>query len=131
MLDLLDQEALDIILSPEVIFSAVFTLAMFSVVHTLLSFLRLTGPLYTRMAEIEAHLSVMQANIPGKVARLAELRGLIQPLENDFRQIRTYHARLAYIERKAEEKELEKEKEEAEVSGRLVERRSKGLDRFI
>ena len=33
----------------------------------------------------------------------------LAPLENDFKEIRAYHARLIYLERRAEKKELEKE----------------------
>ena len=84
-----------------------------------------------RMVEIESQLSVMQASIPVKLAQISEVRRLLQPLESDFRQIRAYHARLSYIERKAEEKELEKEQEEVEADEKLTTRRRKGLDRFI
>ena len=111
MFDFLDKDAVDIILSAEVIFSVVCTFSLFVLVHALLSFMKHSGPLYTRMAQVEAEITVLQASIPVKVEQIAALRHSLQPLQSDFRQLRTYHARLTYIEKKAVEDEIERERE--------------------
>jgi hypothetical protein len=64
MLDFLDRDAFEIIFSSEVIFCTVFTIALFVLVHSVLSFLRQSGPLYKRMNELEAEISVLAAGIP-------------------------------------------------------------------
>jgi len=91
MFDFLQRrEVLDIILSSKVVFSAVFTLALFIVVHSVLMFMRQSGELYTRLAQIDADLNVLHASIPGKLERITQLRRDLEPLQADFRQIQAY-----------------------------------------
>ena len=104
---------------------------MFILVHSVLSYLKVSAPLFTRMAQIEAEISVFQASIPVKLEQIAELRRSLRPLEDDFKQLRDYHARLTYIERRAAEEEKEKEKEEEEEKGKDIKRARLGLDRYI
>jgi hypothetical protein len=131
VLEFLDQEAMDIILSAEVIFSIVFTVSLFIIVHSLLSFLRQSGGLYTRLAEIEGEMDVLQASIPGKLERIGTMRRSMEPLQQEFRQIQAYHARLIHLERKWEEEQRQKELEEEEENAKMGARRRLGLDRFI
>ncbi len=121
MLDFLQRgEVLEIILSAEVIFSAVFTLALFIVVHAVLTFLRHSGELYTRLAQIDADLNVLHASIPGKLERITQRRRELEPLQADFRQIQSYYARLQHLERKSIEAEVEAARaEEAEKDSRI------------
>ena len=109
---LLTRQNVDVIFSAEVIFTCVFTICVFILVHSLLTYLKQSGPLYTRMAQIEAEINVLQAHIPVKLEQIAERRRQLEPLEEDFKQLRNYHARLNYIERKAAEEERQREEEE-------------------
>ena len=132
MFDFLQRrEVLDIILSAEVVFSAVFTLALFIVVHSVLMFLRQSGALYTRLAQIDAELNVLHASIPGKLERITHLRRELEPLQADFRKIQAYYARLQHLERKWMEKEAAKEEEEESEKDKRIQRQKLGLDRFI
>ena len=131
MFDFLDRDAIEIILSAQVMFSVVFTISLFILVHSVLSFLRQSGPLYTRMTELEAEISVLAAGIPVRIEEIAQLRQTLGPLQADFRQLRDYHARLNYIAQKAMEEEEDKEKEEEEEGNREIRRQRLGLDRFI
>ncbi|MFC1526627.1 hypothetical protein ACFL6X_07455 [Candidatus Latescibacterota bacterium] len=131
MLEFLDKEAIDIILSAEVIFSIVFTVSLFIIVHSLLGFLRQSGGLYTRLAEIEAEMSVLQASIPVKLERIRTIRRSMEPLQQDFRKVQAYHAHLIHLERKWEKDAQQQEEEEEEEQGKKITRRRLGLDRFI
>jgi|GEM_PF-1448922 len=124
-------EVLEIILSAEVIFTAVFTLALFIVVHAVLTFLRQSGDLYTRLAQIDADLSVLHASIPGKLERITQRRRELEPLQADFRLIQAYYARLQHLERKSIEAEMEAVKEEESDKDNRIQRQRLGLDRFI
>ena len=97
------REVLDIILSSKVVFSAVFTRALFIVVHSVLMFMGQSGELYTRLAQIDADLNVLHASIPGKLERITQLRRDLEPLQADFRQIQAYYSRLQHLERKSME----------------------------
>ena len=131
MFDFLDRDAIEIILSAQVIFSVVFTVALFILVHSVLSFLRQSGPLYTRMNELEAEISVLTAGIPVRIEEIAQLRQTLGPLQADFKQLRDYHARLNYMVQKAMEEDEDKDKEEDEQGQRDIRRQRLGLDRFI
>lgn len=132
MFDFLQRrEILDIILSAEVVFSAIFTLALFIVVHSLLTFMRQSTSLYGRLAHIEADLVVLQASIPGKLERISCMRRELAPLQDRFKRIQMYHARLQYAERKWMEEQVAAEREAEEQSERQIQRQRLGLDRFI
>ncbi len=131
MLDFLDRDAFEIIFSSEVIFCAVFTISLFILVHSVLSFLRHSGPLYKRMNELEAEISVLAAGIPVRIEEIAQRRRELSPLQDDFKQLRDYHARLSYMAQKAMEEEEDKEKEEDDEGQRSIRRQRLGLDRFI
>lgn len=131
MFEFLNRDAFEIIFSSEVIFCTVFTIALFIVVHSVLSFLRQSGPLFKRMTELEAEISVMTAGIPVRIAEIAQMRRTLGPLENDFKQLRDYHARLNFMAQKAMEAEEEQEKAEDEEGQRSIRRQRLGLDRFI
>lgn len=132
MFDFLQRrEVLDIILSSKVVFSAVFTLALFIVVHSVLMFMRQSGELYTRLAQIDADLNVLHASIPGKLERITQLRRDLEPLQADFRQIQAYYSRLQHLERKSMEQEVEAEREEEAEKDKRIQHQKLGLDRFI
>lgn len=126
-----NNDVLEIILSAEVIFCAIFTLALFIVVHSVLMFLRQSGELYTRMAQIDAELNVLHASIPGKLERITQLRRELEPLQAEFRQIQSYCARLQHLDRKWMEQQAAAEREEEESQEKRIQRRKLGLDRFL
>ena len=128
---LLTRENVDIVFSAEVIFTCVFTICVVILVQSLLNYLKQSGPLYTRMAEIEAEISVLQAHIPVKLEQLAERRRQLEPLEEDFKLLRNYHARLNYMERKATEEERTRQEEEEHEKDKEVKRAKLGLDRYL
>ena len=131
MLDFLDRDAFEIIFSSEVIFCTVFTISLFILVHSVLSFLRQSGPLYKRMNELEAEISVIAAGIPVRIEEIAQRRRELSPLQDDFKQLRDYHTRLSYMAQKAMEEEERKEKEADDEDQRSIRRQRLGLDRFI
>ena len=124
-------DLVDIILSAEVLFSVIFTLSLFIAVHAILSFVRQSNSLYTRLAQVEADLNVLHASIPGKLERTREMRTALAPLRKDFEQIQAYHARLQHLERKAVEEEMAKEREQEDLRDRKIQRRQLGLDRLL
>ncbi|MBT7863261.1 MAG: hypothetical protein HN712_23295 [Gemmatimonadetes bacterium] len=132
MLDFLQRrEVLEIILSAEVIFTVVFTLALFIVVHAVLMFMRLSGDLYMRLAQIDADLSVLHASIPGKLERITQKRRELEPLQADFRQIQAYFTRLQQLERRSLREQEKADQEEEDEKGKQIQRQKLGLDRFI
>ena len=131
MFAFLDRDALDIILSAEVIFAAIFTLSLFIAVHSILTFLRQSGGLYTRLAEIDAEMDVLQASIPGKLERIRTRRRTLDPLQDEFKKIREYHARLLHLLRRAEEEERRQEESEEEEKDKRIQRKKLGLDAYI
>ena len=131
MFEFLDLDAVNIIFSAEVIFCAVFTICIFILVHALMTYLRQSGPLYTRIAQIEADLSVLQASIPVKIEQITDLHRSLEPLQEDFKSLRLYHAKLVYLERKAAEDEAEAERDEEEGHKKDVKRQKLGLERFL
>ena len=128
---LLNRDSIDIIFSGEVIFAVVLTICVFILVHSLLTYLKQSGPLYTRIAEIESEITVLQASIPVRLEEISALRHQMEPMEEEFKQLRNYHARLVYAERKADEEEQEKELEESAEKDREIKRQKLGLDRLI
>tara|TARA_B100000686_G_C16747229_1_gene950225 strand:- start:855 stop:1127 length:273 start_codon:yes stop_codon:yes gene_type:complete len=87
--------------------------------------------LYKRMNELEAEISVLSAGIPVRIEEIAQRRRELGPLQDDFKQLRDYPARLNYMAQKAIQQEEEKEKEEDEEGQRSIRRQRLGLDRFI
>ena len=131
MFDFLQRrEILEIILSAEVVFSAVFTLALFIIVHAVLMFMRQSGDLYTRLAQIDADLNVLHASIPGKLERITQMRRELEPLQADFRQIQAYYTRLQQLERRWLREQEEAEQEEEDEKDKRIQRQKLGLDRF-
>ena len=128
---LLDRDIVDIILSAEVVFCAVFTVSLFIAVHSVLGFVRQSGSLYTRLAQIEAELSVLHASIPGKLERIGALRQELAPLQAELRQIQLYYARLQNLDRKWLQDEASRAREEEEQKDKLIQRQKLGLDRFL
>ncbi len=132
MFDFLQRrEVLEIILSAEVVFTAIFTLALFIVVHAVLMFLRQSGDLYMRLAQIDADLNVLHASIPGKLERITQRRRELEPLQVDFRQIQAYYTRLQQLDRRWEREQAEAEQEEEDEKDKRIQRQKLGLDRFI
>lgn len=131
MLTFLDRDVVNIILSAEVIFAAIFTLSLFIAVHSTLTFLRQSGGLYKRLAEIDAAMDVLQASIPGKLERIRTRRRTLDPLQSEFKKIREYHARLIYLLRRAEESERQEEEAEEEEKDKRIQRKKLGLDAYI
>lgn len=132
MLDIIENRTfVDIILSAEVIFCVVLTLSLFIAVHALLGLMRQSGALYTRLAQIEAELSVLHASIPGKLERITALRQSLQPLQADFRLIQTYYARLQHMDRLWIEQQAERERAELEDKDKKIQRQKLGLDRLL
>ena len=129
MFDFFNRDAIGIIFSAEVIFCAVFTISLFILVHSVLSFLRQSGPLYKRMNELEAEVSVLSSGIPVRIEEIAQRRRELGPFQDDLKQLRDYHARLNYMAQKAMQQE--EEKEEDEEGQRSIRRQRLGLDRFI
>ena len=80
MLHLFDGDLVAILLSVEVIFAVIFAVSLLIAVHSLVSFFQRSGSLYTRLAEIEAEMSVLQASIPGKLENIRARRAALQPL---------------------------------------------------
>lgn len=101
MFDFFNRDAIGIIFSAEVIFCAVFTISLFILVHSVLSFLRQSGPLYKRMNELEAEVSVLSSGIPVRIEEIAQRRRELGPFQDDLKQLRDYHARLNYMAQKA------------------------------
>lgn len=124
-------DVLSIILSAEVLFSAIFTLALFIAVHALMTFMRQSTDLYTRLAQIEAELNVLQASIPGQIERIRAMREDLAPLKADFGQVQAYYARLQHIDRRWREEEAARELEEEGDKDKQIQRQRLGLDRFI
>jgi len=122
---------ISIIFSTEVLFSAVFTLSLFIGMHALLTFMRKSTALYTRLAQIEAELNVLQASIPGKLERIRTIREDMAPLKQNFKMIQGYFSRLQHVERQWVEEQLAKEREEGEGKDKQIQRQRLGLDRFI
>ncbi|MBT7594719.1 MAG: hypothetical protein HN559_07395, partial [Gemmatimonadetes bacterium] len=85
----------------------------------------------TRLAQIDADLSVLHASIPGKLERITQRRRELEPLQADFRLIQAYYARLQHLERKSIEAEMEAVKEEESDKDNRIQRQRLGLDRFI
>ena len=131
MFEFLNRDAIQIILSAEVIFCTVFTISLFILVHSVLTFLRQSVPLNARMAEVEAEIRVLASAIPVRIAEIAQMRHALGPLEDDFKQLRDYHARLCYIAQRAAEEEAKKEEEVEVEDQRSIRRQRLGLDRFI
>lgn len=132
MLDFLyTRDVVGIILSAEVVFSAVFTISLFIAVHAILGFVRQSGSLYTRLAQIEAELSVLHASIPGRLERIGSLRQELAPLQDEFRRIQLYLSRLQHLDRRWQQQEAEREREAEESKEKLIHRQKLGLDRFI
>ena len=119
------------ILSAEVIFSAIFTMSLFIAVHSLLGFMRQSNGLYTRLAQIEAELNVLQASIPGKLERIRTMRQDLAPLKDEFKKIQEYYSRLQHIDRRWTAEQAEKERDEEQEDDNKIQRRRMGLDRFI
>jgi hypothetical protein len=126
-----NRELVDIILSAEVIFAAVFTISIFIAVHALLGFMRQSGDLYTRLAHIDAELNVLHASIPGKLERITAMRQQLHPLRTEFEQIQKYYSRLQHIDRKWQEEQMEKERQEEDDKDGQIQRQRLGLDRFL
>ncbi|MFH1571762.1 MAG: hypothetical protein ABIL09_27480 [Gemmatimonadota bacterium] len=131
MLHLFDGDLVAILLSAEVIFAVIFTVSLLIAVHSIISFFQRSGSLYTRLAEIEAEMSVLQASIPGKLENIRARRAALQPLQEQFKQIRAYHARLLHLQRRWEEEQRHKEEEEEAEREHQIQRRKLGLDAFI
>ncbi len=122
---------ISILFSAEVLFSAIFTLSLFIGVHALLTFMRQSTALYTRLAQIEAELNVLQASIPGKLERIRAMREDLAPLKEDFKRIQGYYSRLQHVQRRAMDEEVAKEQEEEIDKEKQILRQRLGLDRFI
>ncbi len=103
---------ISIIFSAEVLFSAIFTLSLFIGMHALLTFMRQSTALYTRLAQIDAELNVLQASIPGQLERIRAMREDLAPLKEDFKRIQGYYSRLQHVQRRAMAEEAAKEQEE-------------------
>jgi len=91
--------------------------------------LRQSGPLYKRMNELEAGVSVLSSGIPVRIEEIAQMRRELGPFQDDLKHLRDYHARLNYMAQKAMQQE--EEKEEDEEGQRSIRRQRLGLDRFI
>lgn len=131
MFDFLDRDAVNILLSAEVIFAAIFTLSLFVAVHSILSFLRQSGGLYARLAAVESEMEVLRVSIPGKLERIRAQRRALEPLQAELRKIRDYHARLTHLLRRAEAEERQQERTEEEENDKRIQRRKLGLDALI
>lgn len=134
--NLLGRDLLAILLSAEVLFCAVFTLSLFIAVHAMLTFMRQSTGLYTRLAEIDAELSVLHASIPGKLERIRTKRDELAPLKEEFRKIQEHYSRLQHMERLWLEQQDALDDESSSEEGstdeeRKIRRRQLGLDRFI
>lgn len=128
---LLDRDIVGIILSAEVVFCAVFTLSLFIAVHSVLRFVRQSGSLYTRLAQIESELSVLHASIPGKLERIGALRQELAPLQDELRRIQIYYARLQNLDRKWLQDEAARLRAQEEQEEKRIQRHKLGLDRFL
>lgn len=124
-------DVISIIFSAEVLFSAIFTLSLFIAVHALLTYMRQSTVLYTRLAQIEAELNVLQASIPGKLERICTSREDMAPLKERFKMVQGYFSRLQHAERQWVEEQIAKEQEEGEGKDKQIQRQRLGLDRFI
>lgn len=124
-------DVLSIVLSAEVVFSAIFTLALFIAVHALMTFMRQSTSLFTRLAQIEAELNVLQASIPGKIERIRSIRDDLAPLKAEFGQIQAYYSILQHLERRWQEEEAARQQAEEGDKDKQIQRQRLGLDRFL
>ena len=106
-------------------------MSLFIAVHSLLGFMRQSNGLYTRLAQIEAELNVLQASIPGKLERIRTMRQDLAPLKDEFKKIQEYYSRLQHIDRRWTAEQAEKERDEEQEDDNKIQRRRMGLDRFI
>ena len=133
MFSFVDRDVVGIILSAEVIFASIFTISLFIAVHSILTFLRQSGGLYTRLAQVESQMEVLRASLPGKLEAIRTRRRALEPLQEEFKQIRAYHARLLHLQRRAEDEDEERQREltEEEEKEKRVQRKKLGLDALI
>lgn len=124
-------DVISIIFSAEVLFCAIFTLSLFIAVHALMTFMRQSTALYTRLARIDAELNVLQASIPGRLERIRAKRDDLAPLKEEFGKIQGYYSLLQHAERRWLDEQDSKEHEGEEGKDKQIQRQRMGLDRFI
>ena len=93
--------------------------------------MRQSNSLFTRQAQIEAELNVLQATIPGKLERIRDMRENLAPLQAEFKEIQAYFSRLQHMDRLWMAEQAEKEREEDQDKDNQIQRQRMGLDRFI
>jgi len=119
--------ALDIILSPEVIAGIIISASLAMSVRTILLFAREASTMSPRLQKIEADLSRLRDGMAEKTKAVKDLTVVVDPLKVREARLRAYFNALRNIELELERLEAENSAREEEDRQKRIQRKKMGL----